>query len=129
MNKKTMLIGLAVLAVAGIGYYMWKKKNETTSDACGCEENEDSNLINENLLDGLTENTSLLSADGSKVGGKKTANPSKATLQAWLATPKGQAAASRMPVNLNSGSGNSGMRYWGQGAWEWIKEQWYADRG
>ena len=35
MNKKT-LIGLAVLAVAGIGYYMWKKKNETTSGACGC---------------------------------------------------------------------------------------------
>jgi hypothetical protein len=26
MNKKTMLIGLGVLAVAGIGYYMWKKK-------------------------------------------------------------------------------------------------------
>jgi hypothetical protein len=100
MNKKTMLIGLGVLAVAGIGYYMWKKKNETTSGA-----------------------------SGSKVGGKKTANPSKATLQAWLATPKGQAAASRMPVNLNSGSGDSGMRYWGQGAWEWIKEQWYADRG
>ena len=117
MNKKTMLIGLGVLAVAGIGYYMWKKKNETTSGACGCgcKENEDSNLINENLR--------------SKVGGKKTANPSKATLQAWLATPKGQAAASRMPVNLNSGSGDSGMRYWGQGAWEWIKEQWYADRG
>jgi hypothetical protein len=128
MNKKTMLIGLGVLAVAGIGYYMWKKKNETTSGACGCgcKENEDSNLINENLLSGLTENTSLLSADGSKVGGKKTANPSKATLQAWLATPKGQAAASTMPINLNSGSG---MRYWGQGAWEWIKEQWYADRG
>ena len=36
MNKKTMLIGLGVLAVAGIGYYMWKKKNETTSGACGC---------------------------------------------------------------------------------------------
>jgi hypothetical protein len=35
MNKKTMLIGLGVLAVAGIGYYMWKKKNETTSDADG----------------------------------------------------------------------------------------------
>ena len=31
-----MLIGLGVLAVAGIGYYMWKKKNETTSGACGC---------------------------------------------------------------------------------------------
>jgi len=42
MNKKTILIGLGVLAVAGIGYYMWKKKNETTSGAsgcgCGCEE-------------------------------------------------------------------------------------------
>jgi hypothetical protein len=36
MNKKTMLIGLGVLAVAGIGYYMWKKKSETTSGACGC---------------------------------------------------------------------------------------------
>ena len=36
MNKKTILIGLGVLAVAGIGYYMWKKKNETTSGACGC---------------------------------------------------------------------------------------------
>jgi hypothetical protein len=33
MNKKTILIGLGVLAVAGIGYYMWKKKNETTSGA------------------------------------------------------------------------------------------------
>ena len=30
-----MLIGLGVLAVAGIGYYMWKKKNETTSGADG----------------------------------------------------------------------------------------------
>jgi hypothetical protein len=42
MNKKTMLIGLGVLAVVGIGYYMWKKKSETTSGAsgcgCGCEE-------------------------------------------------------------------------------------------
>jgi LPXTG-motif cell wall-anchored protein len=28
MNNKTMLIGLGVLAVAGIGYYMWKKKQE-----------------------------------------------------------------------------------------------------
>jgi hypothetical protein len=37
MNKKTMLIGLGVLAVAGIGYYMWKKKNETTSSAEGEE--------------------------------------------------------------------------------------------
>jgi hypothetical protein len=159
MNKKTMLIGLGVLAVAGIGYYMWKKKNETTSGAsgcgCGCEEEESSNAtaytdkeldcIYSKLNGGssmdeakkacvkaikvIKRNTSLLSADGSKVGGKKTANPSKATLQAWLATPKGQAAASRMPVNLNSGSGDSGMRYWGQGAWEWIKEQWYADRG
>jgi hypothetical protein len=36
MNKKTMLIGLGVLAVAGIGYYMWKKKNETKLGACGC---------------------------------------------------------------------------------------------
>jgi hypothetical protein len=36
MNKKTMLIGLGVLAVAGIGYYMWKKKSETKSGACGC---------------------------------------------------------------------------------------------
>jgi hypothetical protein len=36
MNKKTILIGLGVLAVAGIGYYMWKKKSETTSGACGC---------------------------------------------------------------------------------------------
>ena len=36
MNKKIILIGLGVLAVAGIGYYMWKKKNETTSGACGC---------------------------------------------------------------------------------------------
>jgi hypothetical protein len=36
MNKKTIFIGLGVLAVAGIGYYMWKKKNETTSGACGC---------------------------------------------------------------------------------------------
>jgi hypothetical protein len=36
MNKKTMLISLGALAVAGIGYYMWKKKNETTSGACGC---------------------------------------------------------------------------------------------
>jgi LPXTG-motif cell wall-anchored protein len=35
MNKKTILIGLGVLAVAGIGYYMWKKKNETTSGASG----------------------------------------------------------------------------------------------
>jgi LPXTG-motif cell wall-anchored protein len=35
MNNKTMLIGLGVLAVAGIGYYMWKKKNETTSNAQG----------------------------------------------------------------------------------------------
>lgn len=33
MNKKTILIGLGVLAVAGIGYYMWKKKSETTSGA------------------------------------------------------------------------------------------------
>ena len=32
MNKKTMLIGLGVLAVAGIGYYMWKKKSETSAD-------------------------------------------------------------------------------------------------
>jgi hypothetical protein len=31
MNKKTILISLGVLAVAGIGYYMWKKKSETTS--------------------------------------------------------------------------------------------------
>ena len=41
MNKKTILIGLGVLAVAGIGYYMWKK-SETKSGAsgcgCGCEE-------------------------------------------------------------------------------------------
>jgi hypothetical protein len=29
MNKKTILIGLGVLAVAGIGYYMWKKKSDT----------------------------------------------------------------------------------------------------
>ena len=36
MNKKTILIGLGVLAVAGIGYYMWKKKSETKSGACGC---------------------------------------------------------------------------------------------
>ena len=40
MNKKAIFIGLGVLAVAGIGYYMWKKKNETTtskfSGACGC---------------------------------------------------------------------------------------------
>jgi hypothetical protein len=35
MNKK-ILIGLGVLAVAGIGYYMWKKKSETKSSACGC---------------------------------------------------------------------------------------------
>ena len=32
MNKKTILIGLGVLAVAGIGYYMWKKKSEKTSE-------------------------------------------------------------------------------------------------
>jgi hypothetical protein len=31
MNKKTILIGLGVLAVAGIGYYMWKKKSENNS--------------------------------------------------------------------------------------------------
>jgi LPXTG-motif cell wall-anchored protein len=37
MNKKTMLIGLGVLAVAGIGYYLWKKKSETTSGAEGEE--------------------------------------------------------------------------------------------
>ena len=38
MNKKTILIGLGVLAVAGagIGYYMWKKKNEkTTTNSSG----------------------------------------------------------------------------------------------
>jgi hypothetical protein len=36
MKNKTIFIGLGVLAVAGIGYYMWKKKSETTSGACGC---------------------------------------------------------------------------------------------
>jgi hypothetical protein len=44
MNKKTMLIGLGVLAVAGIGYYMWKKKNETTSAAANGED-ESSNAV------------------------------------------------------------------------------------
>ena len=38
MNKKTILIGLGVLAVAGIGYYMWKKKNKTTSAAANGED-------------------------------------------------------------------------------------------
>ena len=34
MNKKTILIGLGVLAFAGagIGYYMWKKKNENSTN-------------------------------------------------------------------------------------------------
>jgi hypothetical protein len=36
MKNKNLLIGLGVLAVAGIGYYMWKKKSEKTSSACGC---------------------------------------------------------------------------------------------
>jgi hypothetical protein len=50
MNKKTIFIGLGVLAVAGIGYYMWKKKNETTSGACGCSaaNGEDSSAKEEN---------------------------------------------------------------------------------
>jgi hypothetical protein len=31
MKNKNLLIGLGILAVAGIGYYMWKKKSETSS--------------------------------------------------------------------------------------------------
>jgi hypothetical protein len=52
MVNKKVIIGLGVLVVAGIGYYMWKnKKPETTSKASGCdcdcndEEEEESNVI------------------------------------------------------------------------------------
>ena len=45
MKNKNLIIGLGVLAVAGIGYYMWKKKSETKSGACGCSgaDGEDTN--------------------------------------------------------------------------------------
>ena len=36
MKNKKLLIGLGVLAVAGIGYYMWMKKSEKKSGVCGC---------------------------------------------------------------------------------------------
>jgi hypothetical protein len=43
MNKKTVITGLAVLALAGAGYAIWKKKSESNeegtskfSSACGC---------------------------------------------------------------------------------------------
>ena len=35
MKNKNLIIGLGVLAVAGIGYYMWKKKSENKSGADG----------------------------------------------------------------------------------------------
>jgi|GEM_PF-2898606 hypothetical protein len=40
--KKNLLIGLGAVAVAGIGYYLWKKsKGETKSNAAGevCNKN------------------------------------------------------------------------------------------
>ncbi len=38
MENKKIIIGLGVLAFAGIGYYMWKKnKPENTSSASGCD--------------------------------------------------------------------------------------------
>jgi len=57
MNKKTILIGLGVLAVAGIGYYMWNKNQSTTtskfSGACGCSG-----------ADGSDEDSSSITAGG-----------------------------------------------------------------
>ncbi len=38
MENKKIIIGLGVLAFAGIGYYMWKKnKSENKSNASGCD--------------------------------------------------------------------------------------------
>ena len=44
MSNKTVITVVAVLAAAGVGYAIWKKKNETDSEegtskfssACGC---------------------------------------------------------------------------------------------
>jgi hypothetical protein len=71
MNKKTMLIGLGVLAVAGIGYYMWKKKNETTSGACGCSS-----------ADGEEEETN----SGCECGCEETTSNAKGDTWAWGGT-------------------------------------------
>ena len=38
MDKKTIYIGLGILAVAGIAYFLMKKKPETTSGVNGEEE-------------------------------------------------------------------------------------------
>ena len=38
MENKKLYIGLGILAVAGIGYYIWKKnKSENKSSASGCD--------------------------------------------------------------------------------------------
>ena len=52
MNKKTILIGLGVLAVAGIGYYMWKKKNENTINTAKSNNNDkaEGNNLDEKII-------------------------------------------------------------------------------
>jgi len=141
MNKKTILIGLGVLAVAGIGYYMWKKKNETTSGACGCsaadgeDEEESSNAtagVGTPKIIVPTFPTAQAARDWfwwlregalSGVDGDSSASgtvsPTKAQLDAWFKTPNGKRAYQNIPASKSTASA----------IWDWIKYQWNADRG
>jgi hypothetical protein len=82
--------------------------DESICNAIGIDNNEYSNLINENLLDGLTENTSLLSANGEEEYSYVTITPEQAQQAAQIAkvgieigkslAPKADSAGCKKPA-------------------------------
>ena len=73
MNKKYILIGVGILAVAGIGFYFWNKsKNATNSE----------------VAEGGTEGGTEASADSTTKSTTPSATPSATPTSTPSATPK-----------------------------------------
>ena len=102
MENKKLYIGLGILAIAGIGYYMWKKnKSENKSSASGCdcgcgccdEKENVSNLtsnddksgfrscINHYMKEGLTQEQATAKCQSGRVVKKPKFNEIKSNVQ------------------------------------------------
>jgi hypothetical protein len=93
--------------------------DESICNAIGMNNNlEYSNLINENLLDGLTENTSLLNADGdggNKITPEQAAQIGKVVIDIGKAlAPKADSAGCKKPVLPES--------FYNHGKWNTYKD-------
>ena len=90
--------------------------DESICNAIGMNNNlEYSNLINENLLDGLTENTSLLNADGDTITPEQASQIGKAAIDIGKAlAPKADSAGCKKPVLPES--------FYNHGKWNTYKD-------